>query len=209
MNRVVRVGLIGVLALTACSSDGRDMRPPRADQNQSIAETTAPTTAAPVLESSTTEFVLTPTWLAGDTIPTENTCAGLDSPPALEWSGVPADAAALAIVVVDLDANGASGAPFVHWILANIAPSVTSLAAAGALDGTFETTNDFGTDAAPVVGWRGPCPPAGETHTYSFEIHALGQLLDFPNGSPAADVMAAIDATTVATATASGTVTGV
>lgn len=201
------VGAIGVVALAACSSDGRDMRPPRPDQNQSVAET-ATTTQPAVIDSSVAEFVLTPPWPDGGDIPIEHTCLGADTTPVLAWSGAPAGTAAFAIVVVDLNATGASGAPFTHWVVANLEPTVTTLAAIDALGGTIEGANDFGTAAVPVVGWRGPCPPAGETHTYSFEVRALAQRLDYPNGTPAADLLEAIDAATIATATASGLATG-
>lgn len=199
--------MMSVLVLTACSSDGRDMRPPRPDQNQSVAETST-TTQPAVIETSVAEFVLTPPWPDGGDIPVEHTCLGTDTSPLLAWSGAPAGTAGFAVIVVDLNATGASGQPFTHWVVANIAPSVSTLAAVDALGGAVEGANDFGTAAVPVVGWRGPCPPAGETHTYSFEVRALAQVLDYPNGAPAADLLEAIDAATIATATASGLTTG-
>ena len=38
-------------------------------------------------------------------------------------------------------------------------------------------TNDFGT-----TGYRGPCPPKGEVHTYYFNVYGLDAILEFHQG---------------------------
>jgi Raf kinase inhibitor-like YbhB/YbcL family protein len=205
------IGLAG-LVLTACSTDGREMRTPRPDQSLSIIESTLP----PVPElggfdasiAPAPTFALTLPWSEGGPIPADYTCAGSDVSPPLVWSGVPVDTASLAIVVTDLDATTAEGRPFVHWIVANIPPSITAVPTGGAIAGSIEALNDFGTAEAPGTGWGGPCPPVGATHTYSFEVRALDQFIELTDDSPAADLLAAIDAATVATASGTGTVSG-
>jgi len=208
---VTLIGLVGLL-LTACSTDGREMRPPRPDQSQTIIESTL----APVAELSGFDasiapaptFALTLPWSEGGPIPADYTCGGADVSPPLVWSGVPVDTASLAIVVTDLDFTTADGQPFVHWIVANIPPSITAVPTGGTIAGSIEALNDFTTAEAPRSGWSGPCPPLGATHTYSFEVRALDQFIELSNDSPAADLLAAIDAATVATASGTGTVVG-
>ncbi|MFM7488745.1 MAG: YbhB/YbcL family Raf kinase inhibitor-like protein [Actinomycetota bacterium] len=210
-GQVTLIGLVGLL-LTACSTDGREMRPPRPDQSQTIIESTL----APVAELSGFDasiapaptFALTLPWSKGGPIPADYTCGGSDVSPPLVWSGVPVDTASLAIVVTDLDATTADGQPFVHWIVANIPPSITAVPTGGTIAGSIEALNDFTTAEAPRSGWSGPCPPLGATHTYSFEVRALDQFIELSNDSPAADLLAAIDAATVATASGTGTVVG-
>ena len=210
-GQVTLIGLVGLL-LTACSTDGREMRPPRPDQSQTIIESTL----APVAELSGFDasiapaptFALTLPWSEGGPIPADYTCGGSDVSPPLVWSGVPVDTASLAIVVTDLVATTADGQPFVHWIVANIPPSITAVPTDGTIAGSIEALNDFTTAEAPRSGWSGPCPPLGATHTYSFEVRALDQFIELSNDSPAADLLAAIDAATVATASGTGTVVG-
>ncbi len=85
-------------------------------------------------------------------------------PPRLEWSHVPADTRALALIVDDPDAPGGT---FTHWLAWGLDPK-----AGGVAEGepaTAEGRNDFG-----VAGYRGPCPPPGHgPHRYVFRLFAL------------------------------------
>ena len=108
-------------------------------------------------------------------IPTAHTCEGADKAPELHWSGVPAAAKSLALIVDDPDAPDpkAPKMTWVHWVLYNLPPTATSLPAGGALPpGTKEGKNDWG-----ETGWRGPCPPIGR-HRYFFKLYALDAVLD-------------------------------
>src|SRR4051812_2248399 len=122
---------------------------------------------------------------AGGAIPAEHTCQGGDKAPALHWSGVPANAKSLALVVDDPDAPDpkAPKMTWVHWVLYNLPPTATALPAAAAKatlpPGTREGNNDW---KAP--GWRGPCPPVGK-HRYFFKLYALDAVL--PDLGAAAD----------------------
>src|SRR6266852_2422537 len=108
-------------------------------------------------------------------IPAVHTCEGADTSPPLEWSGVPGRAKSFALIVDDPDAPDpkAPKMTYVHWVLYDIPPSTTSLAAgtkkapAGARDGT----NDW-----KKTGYGGPCPPIGR-HRYFFKLYALDSLL--------------------------------
>ena len=102
----------------------------------------------------------------GGAMPARNTCDGLDVPLALEWSGVPAGARELAILVEDPDAEGGT---FVHWTAFGIDPKLKG--GTGAPRGAEQGANSYGR-----AGWRGPCPPEGdEPHRYVFTIYALGK----------------------------------
>jgi Raf kinase inhibitor-like YbhB/YbcL family protein len=94
-----------------------------------------------------------PAFADGDTIPGVYTCDGDDVSPPLGWSGVPADAAELAIVVEDPDAPAGT---FVHWVLWRLDPGQAGLGQGQVPAGVPEGRNDFGR-----VGWGGPCPPRG------------------------------------------------
>ena len=114
---------------------------------------------------------------AGGAIPAAHTCQGADQSPSLHWSGVPANAKSLALVVDDPDAPDpkAPKMTWVHWVLYDVPPSATGLPAAvpskGLPAGTREGTNDW-----KRTGWGGPCPPIGR-HRYFFKLYALDAVL--------------------------------
>ena len=185
------------------------MRPPRPDQNQTIIPPTEPATQPVGFDTAapdTAAFSLTLPWTSGDTIPATFVCGGVA--PSITWTNPPVGATGLAIVVTDLDVPMADrpDLPFVHWAVANIDPALSTMTSLPT--GAVEAANDFASSTSPSIGWGAPCPPAGETHTYSFELHALGQPIELPSGTPAADMVAAIELASIGRATASGVVTG-
>jgi hypothetical protein len=109
----------------------------------------------------------------GAEIPLRHTCEGDDASPPLAWSGVPAGAKSLALVVDDPDAPdpAAPKMTWVHWVLYDLPPTVAGLEAGqghGTLPpGTREGRNDW-----KRTGWGGPCPPIGR-HRYFFKLYAL------------------------------------
>lgn len=111
----------------------------------------------------------------GGAIPAEYTCEGRDVSPPLAWTGVPAGAASLALIVDDPDAPDprAPKTTWVHWIVYNLPPGCPGLAAAvDALpDGAREGQNDW-----HRTGYGGPCPPIGR-HRYFHKLYALDTVL--------------------------------
>jgi Raf kinase inhibitor-like YbhB/YbcL family protein len=113
----------------------------------------------------------------GGAIPSVHTCEGKDTSPPLAWSGVPAGAKSLALIVDDPDAPdpGAPKMTWVHWVLYGIPPAASGLPGAVASKdlpaGTREGTNDFKRTA-----YGGPCPPIGR-HRYFFKLYALDAVL--------------------------------
>lgn len=109
--------------------------------------------------------VTSPAFAQGAAIPAKYTCEGANVAPPLAWSGAPARTQSFAVIVDDPDAPSGT---WVHWVVAGIPASVTSLPEGGALPaGAVDGTNDFGKTA-----WGGPCPPSGRHH-YHFKIYAL------------------------------------
>ncbi len=108
-------------------------------------------------------------------IPAMYTCQGDDTSVPLAWSGVPADAKSLALIVDDPDAPDpkAPKTVWVHWVLYNLPVVATGLEAAVSdlPEGTLQGKNDWGR-----TGWGGPCPPIGR-HRYYFKIYALDTVL--------------------------------
>jgi hypothetical protein len=108
----------------------------------------------------------------GAEIPLRHTCEGDDVSPPLAWSGVPAGARSLALVVDDPDAPdpAAPKMTWVHWVLYELPPTATGLDEAqrhGSLPGARDGRNDW-----KRPGWGGPCPPIGR-HRYFFKLYAL------------------------------------
>jgi Raf kinase inhibitor-like YbhB/YbcL family protein len=138
-------------------------------------------------------------------IPVVHTCEGDDRSPALAWSGVPAGARSLALIVDDPDAPDpkAPKMTYVHWVLYDIPRESTGLpegVGQRALPaGTREGRNDW-----KRTGYGGPCPPIGR-HRYFFKLYALDTTL--PDLGPATkrELEGAMQGHVVAQATLMGT----
>jgi Raf kinase inhibitor-like YbhB/YbcL family protein len=110
-------------------------------------------------------------------IPRIYTCEGKDLSPPLVWTGVPANAKSLALIVDDPDAPdpAAPRMTWVHWVLYNIPVAASGLpegVAASALPkGALEGLNDW-----QRTGYGGPCPPIGR-HRYFHKLYALDAVL--------------------------------
>jgi Raf kinase inhibitor-like YbhB/YbcL family protein len=140
--------------------------------------------------------VTSPDFVDGATIPRPYTCDGQGISPDLRWSGVPADSVALALVVEDPDAPNGT---FTHWVVVDIDPAVTALAAGAPPPGARQLPNSSGRAI-----YSPACPPAGSTHHYRFTLYALAQRLAAAAAQPVSDVRVAIEAA----ATARGTLVG-
>jgi Raf kinase inhibitor-like YbhB/YbcL family protein len=116
-------------------------------------------------------------------IPKQHTCEGSDVSPALSWSGVPAGAKSLVLIVDDPDAPdpAAPKMTWVHWVLYNLPPTSAGLpegVAPSALPaGTRQGHNDW-----KRTGYGGPCPPIGR-HRYFHKLFALDT--ELPDLGPA------------------------
>ncbi len=196
--RIPVVVCAALVILSACdTNDGRTMATPVFPPPT----TTIPVDSTVVAESAdnlaalTAPMTLTAPWLDGDSIPIEFTCDGVDASPELIWTNVPAGATELAVVMTDLDANS-----FVHWSIAAIDPTLTSLER-----GSLPATVALYPTSWGSTGWQGPCPPAGELHTYQLTLYALAAQPELPIGVTADEVVSSLSELAIASATVSGT----
>lgn len=111
-------------------------------------------------------------------IPARHTCEGGDQSPPLAWTGVPPGTKSLALIVDDPDAPdpAAPKMTWVHWVLYNLPPATSALAAGQSRPadlplGTREGLNDW-----QRTGYGGPCPPIGR-HRYVHKLYALDSVL--------------------------------
>lgn len=112
-----------------------------------------------------------------DVIPAKFTADGADISPALSWGGAPKGVKSYALIVDDPDAPdpAAPRMTWVHWVVYDIPPNVTSLREGITLatmpEGSNAGTNDWG-----MTEYRGPKPPIG-CHRYFFKLYALDTVL--------------------------------
>jgi Raf kinase inhibitor-like YbhB/YbcL family protein len=135
-------------------------------------------------------------------IPAKHTCKGANVSPSLEWSGAPAAAKTLALIMHDPDAPSGD---FTHWVLFNLPATEKSLAEnvpqqPQLPSGAAQGMNDFG-----KVGYGGPCPPPGPKHRYEFTLYALDGKLDMKPSAPRAAVESAMRGHILAQAELEGT----
>jgi Raf kinase inhibitor-like YbhB/YbcL family protein len=201
----------GVVGFAACDTgDGKTLRPateprPTTTTSSTVAPATPLETAAAATTAVTTAVapapfgVLAP-WSDGSAIDVSYTCDGADASPPLSWTGVPDGTVELAVVFVDVDATGAQGRPFVHWLVTGIDPSVSSFAAGSVPPGATVRPSSFG-----EASYGGPCPPAGKPHRYFFRLHALDASLNLPPGVSRAELEQAMVGHVLAVGTLMGT----
>ncbi|TKB91238.1 MAG: YbhB/YbcL family Raf kinase inhibitor-like protein [Nitrospira sp.] len=101
-------------------------------------------------------------------------CTGDNVSPELRWNNAPKGTKSFAVTMYDPDAPTGSG--WWHWVIFNIPPDISALAAGAGKPGgsgepqrAVQSTTDFG-----QPGYGGPCPPPGhKPHRYIFRVFAL------------------------------------
>jgi Raf kinase inhibitor-like YbhB/YbcL family protein len=157
--------LLLALVLVGCGGDDGPI-------NAAIDAPTAPNDGTTV-PGDGARAVLTVTSSAftdGGAIPITHTCKAkpaTDYSPPLAWTGSPAAAKSLAVVLTDLSIGR------IHWALFDIPPTTTSLPlnidkvyAPVAVPGAHQVSAQKGFN-----GYQGPCPP--NQHTYELAVYPL------------------------------------
>ena len=124
--------------------------------------------------------ISSPAFKPGGNIPSRYTCEGEDINPPLDIKQIPAEAKSMVLIIEDPDAPMGT---WLHWLVWNI-PIVHYL-------NENEVPGDQGLNDFGKIAYGGPCPPSG-MHRYYFNVYALDDLLDIPEGSSRREVEAAI-----------------
>jgi len=129
----------------------------------------------------------------GEHIPEIYTCLGSNINPPLEFNDVPQNTKSLVLIFEDADATPQA---WTHWMLFNIAPSVTAIN-----DNTVPGDATEGLANNHSFGYEGPCPKYFKgTHHYWFRLYALDTILDLPKKSEREEVEAAMKGHVIAEA---------
>jgi len=118
-----------------------------------------------------------------------HTADGANVSPPLRWTGLPADATALALIMHDPDVLEGD---FVHWLMFNIPAALGHLPAGAQHRGDFSDGMLQGCNSFDRVGYDGPTPLPGKVHRYVFDLFALDEPLRLHSGSTRDDVVIAI-----------------
>ena len=184
---------LSALLLASCSRDGREMKPPTADQTETIAvATTIAESVAPVQE-----FTIAAPWQDGAPLDVQFTCDGSRLSPSFNLAGFPEGTVTWGLSIVDQTAANA-----VHWVAANIDPAITQVDAGVVPAGAVQSLNRIN-----KVGYAAPCPKAGEPHTYILTVYAVSQQLEVTDGVDAETMLTSLEAGSLDTTSISFTVT--
>jgi Raf kinase inhibitor-like YbhB/YbcL family protein len=149
--------------------------------------------------------VSSPAFKNGEAIPVDYTADGRNVSPPLAWSGAPPGTREFALILDDPDAPMPE--PFVHWVIYKIPGNATGLPEAMPMGGTVKGTSVAGAlqgttgfamfvrggGPPPDPGYRGPAPPSGKPHHYTFKIYALNAPLDAAAGMTKDDLLKAME----------------
>ena len=111
--------------------------------------------------------ITSPAFSNNQTLPAKYSCDGEGINPPLGFSEIPINTKSLALICDDPDAPSGS---FCHWLLWNINPQETQIAATQ------------GINSGEKPGYYPPCPPQG-VHRYIFSLYALDIELDLPSSA--------------------------
>lgn len=139
--------------------------------------------------------VTSATLKANETIPKDHTADGRNVSPELSWSGAPSATKQFAMIMDDPDAQF-GGSNFVHWVVYKIPATAKGLPAEVPIDsvvlkepaGAIQGMSGF---RRPM--YRGPAPPPGKPHHYTFTVYALDADLPLAEGLTKADLLKAME----------------
>ncbi|MGH9221384.1 MAG: YbhB/YbcL family Raf kinase inhibitor-like protein [Vicinamibacterales bacterium] len=132
--------------------------------------------------------VTSPTLKANETVPVDHTADGRNVSPALNWTGAPAGTRQFALIYDDPDvAFGTPPQTFVHWVIYKIPGTAKGLPAELPMDAVLTAPTEIagtiqGLSGFKRTGYRGPAPPAGKPHHYTWTVYALDAELPLEPG---------------------------
>jgi Raf kinase inhibitor-like YbhB/YbcL family protein len=111
--------------------------------------------------------------------------------PSISWPKGPPGTQSYAVLAEDASVDRKD--PIVHWIIYNIPGTSRGIPQNLPTDATLENGAEQGKNIRGSAGYIGPKPPAGQTHTYHFQVFALNGKLDLePANADRATVLAAM-----------------
>jgi len=127
----------------------------------------------------------------GKSIPSEFTCDGNNTNPALEFKDVPENAKSLVLIMDDPDIPAFVKEKYSiqvwdHWIVFNIPPETREVTEGNNPKGLL------GVNTAGKKAYGSPCPPDREHH-YFFKLYALDTMLSLKEGSTKKEVETAME----------------
>jgi phosphatidylethanolamine-binding protein (PEBP) family uncharacterized protein len=144
------------VVMASCASNFRVLQPPTPGATAPPRSTTS---TLGFTSTTVSAFSISSSAIAPESrIPSEFTCEGAGTSPPVSFSGVPANAKQLALLVLDTDDNNSP-----QWLVTGMPTDLLGITkGAKPVGGTV------------VVPWKPPCPTTG-THSYEFELLALPQ----------------------------------
>ena len=154
--------------------------------------------------------VSSPAFKQGESIPADFTADGRDVSPTLRWNGAPPGTREFALILDDPDAP--TPQPFVHWVIYKIPGTAAGLpeglpmgaaVKAPGLESAAQGLTGFamfarGGGPPPQPGYRGPAPPPGKPHHYTFKVYALNAPLEVRDGMTKDDLLKAMEGKIIA-----------
>lgn len=147
-------------------------------------------------QTPATLTVTSPTLKANEVVPIDHTADGKNYSPALMWSGAPAATRQFALVYDDPDVMF-GGQTFVHWVIYKIPGTAKGLPENLPIGATLTEPKEIagaiqGPSGFRVTGYRGPAPPPGKPHHYTWTVYALDADLPLAEGLNRNQLMEAI-----------------
>lgn len=122
------------------------------------------------------ELSVTSKWFTnGGNLPTRCSVDGEGVPPPLSWSQPPLHTRSLVLICEDPDAP--TPAPFVHWLVYGIEPTIHSLDTSLGVDGREGKNSKLKSGFTPAAP-----PPGHGVHHYHFQLFALNAPLGLGSG---------------------------
>lgn len=146
--------------------------------------------------------VVSPAFADGAEIPVKFSCDGNESPIPLSWTGATGETLSYVLIFDDPDAPGDE--PFLHWLMYDIPANMSGFESVSK-DGRLPNGAAQGENSRGEIGYAGPCPPGGQTHTYVITMYALDTVLGLEPGASRDDVVAAMEGHVLATGELTGT----
>ena len=181
----------------------------RVPDTTAVVEAASPTEPLAATPAATSEpFTLhSDAFGMDEAIPTRYTCHGEDLSPTLAWTEPPAGTVSFALIMDDPDAVAVAGRVWDHWLLFDLPADLRALPEGVPAGDELENGGRHGANSWNDRAYGGPCPPAGQTHTYVFTLYAADTSLDLPPGATKDEILAALEGHVLETAGVRGTYT--